>query len=147
MQYPVFIHKEPKQNYGVEVPDLQGCFSVGKTVEEALKNAKEAIECHLEGLLIDNDPIPVNKPLEEHLSNPEFKNCILAMVDVDLTKISGKSKRIDITLPSRFIKQIDEYVKCSGSNRSAFIAEASMYFMTKHKIENDAQKTRGCVNK
>jgi len=147
MHYPVFIHKEPKKNYGVEIPDLQGCFSVGKTIEEALKNAKEAIECHLEGLLIDNDPIPVNKPLEVHLSNPELKDCILAMVDVDLTKISGKSKRIDITLPSRFIKQIDEYVKYSGGSRSAFIAEASMYFMTKNKIEKNKQKVEVRANK
>ena len=147
MQYPVFIHKEEKENeFGVEVPDLPGCFSSGETMEQALKNAKEAIECHLEGLLIDNDPIPIIKSLEEHLDNPELKGCVLAMVDVDLAKISGKSKRIDITLPARFIKQIDEYIKYYGSNRSAFIAEASMYFMTKHKVDKDARQTNNKAN-
>lgn len=137
MQYIVFLRKESKCNYGVEVPDLQGCFSVGGSIEETLKNAKEAIECHLEGLLMDNEPIPENKSLEKHLNNKKFKGCILAIVSIDLAKISGKAKRIDITLPTKFIRQIDEYLEYFGGNRSAFIAEASMYFMEKHKIEKN----------
>jgi len=32
------------------IPALDGCFTQGDTVEEALKNAKEAILCYLEGL-------------------------------------------------------------------------------------------------
>jgi len=35
------------------VPDLPGCFSAGATFDEALTEAVEAIECHLEGLLLD----------------------------------------------------------------------------------------------
>jgi predicted RNase H-like HicB family nuclease len=34
----------------VTVPALDGCFTQGETENEALKNAKEAIICYLEGL-------------------------------------------------------------------------------------------------
>jgi predicted RNase H-like HicB family nuclease len=66
MQYPIFIHKDEDSAYGVIVPDLPGCFSAGDTIEEAIQNAKEAIECHIEGLLLDNESIPLKRPIEEH---------------------------------------------------------------------------------
>ncbi len=132
MQYPIFIHKDPHSDYGVIVPDLPGCYSAGSTIEDAIKNAHEAIECHLEGLLLDNDPIPLKQPLEHHLDNPELKDGVLALVDIDLSRVSGKSKRINITLPERFLKQIDEYTRQHGGNRSAFLADAAMNFMAEH---------------
>jgi len=130
MRYPIFIHKDPKSDYGVTVPDLPGCFSAGSTIEEAIKNAEEAIECHLEGLLLDDEPIPNQQDLKKHLANRDFKDAILALVDVDITKISGKSRRIDITLPERFLRKIDKYSKQQyAGNRSAFITAAAMHFM------------------
>jgi antitoxin HicB len=36
--------------YNVTVPALDGCFTQGETIDEALDNAKEAIICYLEGL-------------------------------------------------------------------------------------------------
>lgn len=136
MQYPIFIHKDKKSDYGVIVPDLPGCFSAGSTLEEAISNAKEAIECHLEGLLEDGEPIPVMRQLDEHLNDASLRDGVLVLVEVDITKISGKSKRVDITLPERFLRQIDEYIKSSGTNRSAFLATAAMQFMSEHKLKN-----------
>lgn len=86
MQYPIFIQKDLESDYGVIVPDLPGCFSAGYDIDEALKNAREAIECHLEGLLRDGDPIPHSKPLEHHLDNPDLKDGVLAVVDIDLSR-------------------------------------------------------------
>ena len=45
MLYPVVVHKDQTSDYGVSVPDLPGCFSAGRTLDEALENIKEAIEC------------------------------------------------------------------------------------------------------
>lgn len=136
MQYPIFIHKDEESDYGVIIPDLPGCYSAGDTVEEAISNAHEAIECHLEGLLKDGEPLPTRKLLDEHLDDPELSDGILVLVDVDITKISGKSRRIDITLPERFLRQIDEYIKDYGiNNRSAFLAEAAMSFMSARKLK------------
>jgi predicted RNase H-like HicB family nuclease len=41
-----------------EVPSLPGCISQGKTKEEAIKNAKEAIEAYIEALKLDNERVP-----------------------------------------------------------------------------------------
>ena len=91
MQYPIFIHKYKKSDYGVVVPDLPGCFSAGDTIEDAIKNTHEAIECHLEGLLLDNESIPLKRPIEQHLDNRDFKGGVLAVVEIDISKISGIS--------------------------------------------------------
>jgi len=136
MQYLIFIHKDPDSDYGVIVPDLPGCYSAGSTIEEAIQNTHEAIECHLEGLLLDGDPIPLKKSLEQHLDDPDLKDAILAVVDVDLSKISGKFRRVYVTLPERFLKQIDKYTRSHGLKRSAFLADAAMNFMAEHERDN-----------
>jgi len=142
MQYLIFIHKDHHSDYGVIVPDLPGCYSAGNTIEDAIQNTHEAIECHLECLLLDGDPIPFKQSLEQHLDNPDLKDGVLAVVDIDLSKISGKSRRINITLPERFLKQIDEYTKDHGGNRSAFLADAAMSFMAEHKrVENQSDES------
>lgn len=66
MHYPVVIHKDTESDDGVTVPDLPGCFSAGETLDEALQEVVEAIECHLEGLLADGEPIPMPKPVALH---------------------------------------------------------------------------------
>lgn len=45
--YEVVLTLEDEGIFSVEVPKLPGCFSFGKTIEEALKNAQEAINCHV----------------------------------------------------------------------------------------------------
>jgi predicted RNase H-like HicB family nuclease len=143
MQYPIFIHKDKDSDYGVIVPDLPGCFSAGATIEEAIQNAHEAIECHLQGLLLDNEAIPLNKPIEQHLDNPDFKDGLLAVVEIDISKISGKTTRINISLPERFLAQIDEYTHQHGGNRSGFLVDAAMNYMAEHQTgKNTHQSSR-----
>lgn len=42
----------------VTVPALPGCITQGRGIEEAVENAKEAIEAYLEALEKDNQPLP-----------------------------------------------------------------------------------------
>jgi len=58
MGYTVIIHKAEEGGYWAEVPALPGCFSRGETVEEALKNVREAIEAHLQALREEGQEIP-----------------------------------------------------------------------------------------
>lgn len=88
MQYPIFIYKDANSVYGVIVPDLPGCFSAGDTIEEAIENAKEAIECHLEGLLLDKTSIPQIKDINEHLEDPNFKGYVYTYtINIDISKV------------------------------------------------------------
>ena len=86
MKYPVVIHKDSDSDYSVAVPDLPGCFSAGSTMEEAIDMAKEAAECHIEGLLIDSEPVPSPSDIGAHKDNPDFKDAVWATVEVEISK-------------------------------------------------------------
>ncbi len=47
MKYKVNLQKS-EEGYSVWVPGLPGCWSQGKTEEEALENIKDAIHSYLE---------------------------------------------------------------------------------------------------
>ncbi|MBF0370764.1 MAG: type II toxin-antitoxin system HicB family antitoxin [Magnetococcales bacterium] len=89
MNYPIALHKDTHSAYGVTVPDLPGCYSAGASLEEAVVMAEEAIQCHLEGLLRDGDPIPQPRALEEHQLNPDFQKAAWGLILVDPSKIFG----------------------------------------------------------
>jgi predicted RNase H-like HicB family nuclease len=49
MRYMVNLVFDPDyRGYVADVPELPGCMSQGKTVDQALKNVKEAISLYLE---------------------------------------------------------------------------------------------------
>lgn len=47
-QFPVIIEKDEDGFYVVECPVFRGCYSQGKTLDEALKNIREVITLCLE---------------------------------------------------------------------------------------------------
>jgi len=133
MRYPIVIHKDPDSDYGVTVPDLPGCFSAGSTLDDAITQAEEAIACHLEGILLDEEPMPTPHSIEYHHQNPDYADGVWALVAVDLAKISGQSKRINITLPERLLSQMDQFAANRGETRSGLIAQATMEFIAAHR--------------
>lgn len=44
--------------FTVTVPSMPGCVTEGDTLDEALDNARDAIETYLEGLIKHGEPIP-----------------------------------------------------------------------------------------
>lgn len=132
MNYPVVIHKDKDSDYGVTVPDLPGCFSAGETMEEALENANEAILCHAEGLMMDGEPVPQSTSIDNHRENQLYRDGVWALVTVDLSKISGKAKRVNITIPERLLAQVDNYARKKGETRSGLFLSAAMEYMSHH---------------
>lgn len=47
LEYIAVFQEEKEGGYSVWVPSLPGCASQGETLEEALKNIREAIELYL----------------------------------------------------------------------------------------------------
>ncbi len=132
MRYPIVIHKDPNSDYGVTVPDIPGCFSAGETLDEALAQAAEAIECHIEGLMIDGESIPIPNGIQQHHDDPNYADGTWALVDVDLSKLSGKTRRVNITLPERVLTMMDNYASRRGETRSGLIAQAALEFIAAH---------------
>ncbi len=133
MRYPVVIHKDDDLDYGVTFPDLPGCFSAGDTIEEAIVNSQEAAECHIAGILLDSEPIPVATSIENHKDKPDFKDGVWALVEVDISKLSLKSKRVNITMPERLLNSVDYFAKKHGETRSGLLAQAVTEYMASHQ--------------
>ena len=134
MHYPVVIHKDKSSDYGVTVPDLPGCFSAGATMEEALSNVVEAIECHLEGMLFDGESIPEARSVEVYQRKKAYRGGTWALVKVDLSRLASKAKRINITLPERVLALVDEQAKREGESRSGLLARAVLDYIGRHKV-------------
>lgn len=128
MLYPIAVEKgSDTEAYGVQVPDIQGCFSAGDTFEEALENVKEAIAFHLEGLAEDGEDIPLASSIDNYIDHEDYKGMIWAIVDIDVSRYLGKAKKINVTLPSRLIELIDDRLKHDSkfASRSAFLAQGA----------------------
>ncbi|MDE8603913.1 type II toxin-antitoxin system HicB family antitoxin [Marinomonas sp. RSW2] len=127
MLYPVVIHKDEGSAYGVTIPDLAGCFSAGETFEEALANTHEAIDLFLSDVIQDGEALPLASSASKYLDNPDYAGGVWAVVDIDMSMYSGKTERINVTLPKYLIQQIDQRVsKMNLKSRSSYLAEAAM---------------------
>ncbi len=62
MRLAVIITPEQERGYFVECPDLPGCLSQGETIDEALKNIREAAEGYLEVMQEEGDDLPEGLP-------------------------------------------------------------------------------------
>ena len=129
MQFPVVLHNNGGAGYGVTVPDLPGCFSAGDTPEEAIASAHEAIACHIEGLLMDGESIPERESLEAHQATADYAGGIWALVDVDISKLSSKAVRVNITMPARVLSIVDEVATREGESRSGLLTRAALQFV------------------
>ena len=68
MRYTVIIEKSPR-NFSAYVPDLPGCVATGTTRKKVVREIRQAIEFHIEGLREQGNRVPVPQ-------------CAAAVVDV-----------------------------------------------------------------
>jgi predicted RNase H-like HicB family nuclease len=66
----------PDQAVGVWFPDLPGCTSAGDDIDEALRDAPEALELYAESFEADGRPLPRPRPLTELKTDPEIASDI-----------------------------------------------------------------------
>ncbi len=71
MKYGIVIEKASR-NYSAYVPDLPGCMSTGRTIDEVRRLIHEAIELHLDGMRADGMLIPEPTTVVEYVeAQPE----------------------------------------------------------------------------
>ncbi len=97
--FPASIEKG-KTNYGVHFQDLPGCVSVGDTLEEAIKLAKEGLAFHLWGMEHDNEEIPAPSPIESIELAPNETLCLLDVNMFDIrSQMDNRSVKKTLTIP------------------------------------------------
>ena len=128
MKYPIAIEMGgPKKSWGVVVPDLPGCFSAADSgIDEAIENAKEAIELWIEVALDQEMEIPRPSMITDLQKKKEYKGWIWAVAEVDPALLSDELERINITLPKRVLSRLDAKAKKAGESRSGFIAHLAL---------------------
>ena len=59
LRYKIMLRKEGDGTYTVIVPSLPGCLTFGRTAEEALAMAKDAIEGFVACMIARGEEVPV----------------------------------------------------------------------------------------
>lgn len=77
--------------YSAHCPDVLGCATVGKTVEEVVANMKKALELHFEGMVEDGDAIPQPGGVaayREVMKEMDLDQYFLAHVQIDTSRFA-----------------------------------------------------------
>jgi predicted RNase H-like HicB family nuclease len=127
MEFPIAIHKDDGSVYGVIVPDIPGVHSWGDTIDDAIRNAREAITGHVSTLVELGEDVGFTcSTVEDLVGKEEYAGAIWALVDVDLSKLDNKPERINVSLPRFVLRKIDAYVERRHETRSGFLARVAL---------------------
>ena len=127
--YIALLHKDPKSDYGVSFPDLPGCVTAGRTLDEARVMATDALAQHLQGMIEDGDAIPEPSSLEMVMADPDNRDGVATLIAAPPT--DGPGIRVNVVLPENLLTEIDRHVESHGLTRSGFLAEAAKRAISK----------------
>lgn len=129
----IAIHKDAETGYGVTVPSLPGCFSYGDTLNDAVINAKEAIQFHIEGSLEDGEePNFEQQSIDILIANPEYAGAQWIGIEIDLSHLTLKPERFNVSWPKYILDKVDKHVLLTHDNRSNFLAKAALNQINQH---------------
>ena len=126
--YVAVVEKDAESAFGVWFPDVEGCFSAGDTLDEAVVNAGAALRQHAEALESAGKDVPAARDVEAVLRDKDVKAAVKAdalLFAVPLLVDAGRTVRINVSLDKALVVQIDEAAQARGLTRSAFIAQAA----------------------
>jgi predicted RNase H-like HicB family nuclease len=126
--YVAVIEKDADSAFGVWFPDVDGCFSAGDTLDEAVVSAGTALRQHAEALQSAGKDVPNARDVEAVLHDKDIKAAVKAgalLFAVPLLADAGRTVRINVSLDKALVDQIDEAAEARGLTRSAFIAQAA----------------------
>lgn len=98
--YPALFHPETV-GYSVTVPDLDGCFSEGDTLEQAYENTLDAIGLYLSDLADNKQPFP-SASMPDCIQVQEGDFVVLASFDMleYKKKHNNRSVKKTLTIPA-----------------------------------------------
>jgi predicted RNase H-like HicB family nuclease len=118
--YYAFIHKDEASDFGITFPDFLGCVTAGRTLDEAMKMAVEALAAHIELMAEEGIAIPEPSSFEKIVSEAAAQPGAVPYL-VRAPDVADRAVRLNITLPESLVRRIDERTR----NRSRFLARAA----------------------
>lgn len=93
MRYVSFIHRD-EAGYGISFPDFPGCVAVAETADAVVREGREALAFHVEGLWADGDSIPPPRSIEAVKGDPGLaewrRNADLVLIPLLLNRGSSR---------------------------------------------------------
>ncbi|MGQ2989534.1 MAG: type II toxin-antitoxin system HicB family antitoxin [Brevundimonas sp.] len=131
-QYIAVLERGLNDSFGAFFPDLPGCVSSGRSAEEAMIGAEEALALHVEGMVEDGLPLP--PPSSMHAfgaSDFEGADVVsLFIVDVDVKAAPREAPtRINVSLLPSLIARVDAAADREGLTRSALLSVAARQWL------------------
>lgn len=125
IHYYAIVHKDTESAYGVSFPDLPGCFAAADTLEDVVPAAAEALDLWFE----DTETVTPS-PLEQVVTRSAADLADGAFViSVPWVELSGKPKRVNISIDGNILAAIDKAAKQRNVSRSAFLAASAQSMM------------------
>ena len=114
--------------YGVAFPDAPGCTAMGVTMDEALRNAGEALAEWVSDEVSAGREAPHPRTAEAMRADPEVREAIAegsVLAAVALVLDFGRPARVNISLDAGLLAAIDQAAAERGLTRSAFLGSAA----------------------
>jgi predicted RNase H-like HicB family nuclease len=119
--YHAIVHKDEDSAWGVQFPDLPGCFSAADELDDVLANACEAVELYLEG---EKAPKPSSiEKIRASAAADLAEGAFLLAVPYVYT--ANRPQRINISIDRGILDAIDAAATSRKLTRSAFLTEAA----------------------
>lgn len=138
--YVAVMHKEEDSEYGLSFPDFPGCVGAGATAQEAVDDALEALTGHIELLVEEGQAVPEPSSVDDVMGSGEAVGGTIVMVPAP--QVSGKTVRVNITMPDDDLADFDKYCKINYLTRSGFILSACRQMIAVgyiHDLEPEGQ--------
>jgi predicted RNase H-like HicB family nuclease len=126
-RYVVVLDGKPGA-FGMWVPDMPGCTSMGKTLDEVLAGAQEALRLWAEDAIDDGEAVPPPRSFDEIYNDPKVAAALTkgaALAVVPLLIDSGRSVKANLSLDTGLLAAIDDAAAARGLTRSAFLSTAA----------------------
>ena len=114
--YPALFHSNADDgSYTITYPDFPGCISEGKSLENALYMAQDALRVWIGYVLDEGETLPVPTPMRQIEPSPdEFVNMVRAVVQ------DNRAVRRTVSIP----KWMDDRVSAAGISLSKVLQDA-----------------------
>ena len=123
MIFPAYVHLGDAQHaHGITLPDFNGCFTAADEYADIPAKVQEALELYFDG---EDVEVPAPSEITALANDSQYQGGVWMLVDLDVSRLSSKPQRLNVSLPSHVVKRMDAYAAKHHLTRSALIVKAT----------------------